>query len=370
MVWVAASHSAALASLVLVAEVAPRIVLTLIGGAISDRFGAGRVMLASDATMASLMATFAAVAFIQGPSPWLLLTAALLMGTADAFYLPSSGAMPKFLVPTLALPRAMAARQFVAQGAGVVGPVLGGVVVAWVGLGASFTWAFAGYLGMALILVAIWRSLPRSSISDHSKSFVADLRSGISFVFRTPKIRTLVLLTGAFAAFVIPVTALIVPLLARDQGLPPAVAGTLVTAFGVGMAAMTALVIVRGRSDRPGLIAPLGMFLCGVGTIILAASVALPTLLLAAFTAGVGTGLFSTHVGPLFVALVPADHMGRAQSVMILAQSAPLLIASPTIGGITDTVGAPTAGMVWGLGALVTGGLALAHTGFRQATLE
>lgn len=127
MVWMAASHSATLAGLVLLATAAPRFTLTQVGGAVADRVGPIRMMIAADSIMAALTAAAAATALLVGPHPALLISAAAVLGLADAFYQPATGSVPKLLVAREGLPRAMAARQVVIYIASVLGLVLGGV---------------------------------------------------------------------------------------------------------------------------------------------------------------------------------------------------------------------------------------------------
>jgi MFS family permease len=93
--WTASAHGGSVAALVLTAINLPRALLLLIGGAVGDRFGVRKIMLIGDSTMIALTVLLALVAFRWGAKTWLLITAGLLIGAVDAFYLPASGSMPR-----------------------------------------------------------------------------------------------------------------------------------------------------------------------------------------------------------------------------------------------------------------------------------
>ena len=95
MTWSAARWGGAFAALVLTAITLPRVALLLFGGALADRVGAWRVMITSDFVMAGATVLLGSTVLALGVRPWLLLMAALVIGTVDAFYLPSSGSLPR-----------------------------------------------------------------------------------------------------------------------------------------------------------------------------------------------------------------------------------------------------------------------------------
>jgi hypothetical protein len=97
LAWAASARGGPAAGLVLSSIALPRTVLLLLGGAVGDRFGARRVMIIGDGIMLVVAAALAAASWTWGTPLALLLTAGLVIGTVDAFYLPSSGSMPRQL---------------------------------------------------------------------------------------------------------------------------------------------------------------------------------------------------------------------------------------------------------------------------------
>jgi MFS family permease len=109
--WAASSRGGSAAGLVLSAISLPRTILLLAGGALGDRLGARRVMIAGDGIMLVVAAALAVVSWHWGTPLLLLVLAGLVIGTVDAFYLPSAGSMPRQLVDDAQLSRAVALRQ-------------------------------------------------------------------------------------------------------------------------------------------------------------------------------------------------------------------------------------------------------------------
>lgn len=367
MVWAATAHSAGLAGLVLAVVILPRVVFSLLGGSVADRMGPARVMIVSDGLMTGLMIILAIVLARHDPGPALLVIAAGAMGLADAFYLPSSAAIPKFLVPPGALPRAMAARQLTAHLTAFAGPVLGGLVVSLVGFSLSFAAGATGFLGMLVILLSIRRYLPTEPAPQGGTNLLEQAREGIRVVATAPLLRTIVGLTGAFAAFIVPVAPLLIPLLVRSRGWDASVAGSASGSYAAGMAVVAAVVMWRHGFQRAGLAAATGITLAGAGVTVTALAMNPIALLICTFIAGLGTGLFATHVGPLFISAVQHEYMARAQSLLIVAQSLPLLVANPAIGFITETTDIAWVVTAWGTGAIIAGIAALLTTALRRA---
>ncbi|CAM3806624.1 MFS transporter [Nocardiopsis gilva] len=294
---------------------------------------------------------------------------AVALGTVDAFNIPASASVPKLLVDAHVLGRAMAARQILTQGAMLCGPPLGGAAIAIVGLSATFWAGAVSYLGM---LVVLWRVRSKATLTvtaAQSATLSRQVGQGLLMVFTTPLLRAIVLLTGAFAMFIVPFSPPLVPLVSTERGWDAMTTGVAAGAYGVGMACVTVCVLWRGTAERAGLSASVGMLTAGMA---IAATAAAPEPLVfwfSALVAGLGTGVFSTHVGPLFVAASPREAIGRVQAVVAFAQWLPLLLANPLIGFLAQRHTAAVALVLWGSGAAVAGVVALYTPRFRGAVI-
>ena len=368
LVWHAALIGPGTAAAVLFAQILPRALLTLHGGALSDRVGALRVMAIANTILCLLAALGAMAMSMAAPTPAAMVITALALGTVDAINIPAAASVPKLLVPAPAMGRAMAARNIVLQAGALCGPPLAGTTLTLVGLPATYATGAVGYLVMLLVLRSLrprTRTTPRTGAPTGLNRQVAQ---GVALVWTTPLLRVTVLLTGAFAMFAIPFPSLLLPLVFTDRGLDAVVAGTAAGAFGTGMALMSALVLWRGTAPRSGPVACAGMITAGAGIAITATVDGALPLCLMSLVIGLGTGVFSTHLGPLVMNACPPQAVGRVQAVVTLAQWVPLLWANPAIGVLAQTWPMTVLVLLWGGGAATTGLVALCSRSLRTAT--
>lgn len=358
LVWVAAGISAGLAAAIAIAVIAPRVGLSLFGGAIADKVGPGRMMITVDALMVAVVGSLAFMVWSNGPTPILLIACSLALGVADGFYLPASGAIPKFMVPNDSLPQAMAGRQLVAQGTTLSGPALGGFVILF-GLEQSLAIGAAGFFAMLLVLLGIRQALPlKASSGETSTSLIHGIKQSFITTWCNVNLRLTSLLTVSFSLFVLPLTSLLIPLIGQMREWAPTETGMVMGAFGGGMVLVSAIVLVKGGMKNAGLVASLGILIAGLASIGLSSAAQIEYAIAAAAIAGVGAAVFSTHLGPLFVQSAPREQIASLQSILILAQSIPTLVATPAIGALASTTSSTMTVMCWGLGAVLAGGTA------------
>ncbi|RKN07046.1 MFS transporter [Streptomyces radicis] len=363
--WAAAAHGGAAAGLVLTSITLPRTALLLVGGALGDRLGARRVMIAGDVAMIAVALSLCLMVWRVGAPLWLLVATGLLIGVVDAFYLPASGSMPRRLVGTELLPKALALRQTGAQLVTMAGGALGGLLVAAGGLGAAAAFdavTFAFMLG-ALMAIRPTRAEPRA---PGSSGVLRDAGDGVRVAWRDPVLRAALALTACAAGALLPVVSLLVPLLARDRGWEAGTAGLVVGAQSLGIVCSAGWVARRGGARRPGLAAALGLLVagCGAGALALAGSSPVAAGG-AALLVGLGNGLFAAHLAPLVLASAPDTHLSRLQALMALVQSGALLLMNNVLGGLAQGAG-PTAALGASAAILTVAALAaLAHAPLR-----
>lgn len=356
MAWVAAGHGGAFAGLVLTAINLPRTLLLLIGGAAVDRVGAWRVMLSGDAVMTIMTGSFAGALLVWGPGPWLLVGFAILLGVVDSFYLPAAGSMPRRLVPDARLAQAMSARQISAQLSAVLSGPIGALIMASFGLVAAAVINSATFAAMFVLLLLIRPANNQSHAGDGApaavppvtatpnigpkRKFGKDAADGLRLPLQDPLLRPGLLMLMGCAAFLLPVVSLLLPVLARQHGWEPTRVG-LVFGVSAGCTAAVAIwVMVSGGLVRPGIAGACGLAAAALGVFGLAVFPGQGPLLASGALIGFGTGLFSTHIGPLLLGGTPPTHLGRVQAVVALAQSVPLLLSNFALGLLAQFAGA------------------------------
>src|SRR5215472_4419265 len=197
-------------------KVVPVVIFSMMAGVVADAWDRRKLMLFTQ-TAATLVALgLAAIAFYDVRHVWLIYILAALGSAVGAFDLPARNALVPTLVPREHLPNAISLNTIMFQTASVVGPSLGGIVIAVSNVG----WAYvANAVSFFFVIVALlmMRDIPEREPSEPGTrddvSWHAALE-GLRFVFRAPLIRSTMLL-DFFATFFSSAMALL-PIFAQD----------------------------------------------------------------------------------------------------------------------------------------------------------
>ncbi len=205
--------------LVGLARVGPIVLFSLVSGVAADALNRRTLMLATQSTMA-LLALVLAVLTLRGlSSVWPIYLLAACSSAAGAFDTPARQALLPTLVPRDDLPNAISLNTIAMQVASVAGPALGGLMIAtldigWVYVANALSFLFV--IGALLLMTGRGRS--HMAAGEHGGSrgdiSIAAALEGLRFVFRTPLIRSTMLL-DFFATFFSSATALL-PIFAQD----------------------------------------------------------------------------------------------------------------------------------------------------------
>lgn len=334
--WIASGVSGSVAGLVLTAAALPRVLFALAGGSLADRVGPWRVMTVCGGTMICFTAALMITVMQVGTPVWLLIATATVLGVTDAFYRPASGSLPRYLVPLEAMRRASAARQIIVQSIGLIGPALGGALLALLTLAGSAAAALIGFLAMFMILLALRKKIPPKIRTKTHASFLADSKDGLRYAMSTPMLRTILLILAAIAGLVLPLTSLLVPLLARENGWSTLSAGLIAGAFGGGLALSSLIFLSKRKISIKHIPALIGILIAGIAMVILALAPHPALAGGASAVAGASTGIFVARAAPVLLTRVPEAYLSRIQAAALLAQTLPVLIANNLLGYLGD----------------------------------
>lgn len=368
--WSASQHGGRIAGLILLFAAAPRAALLLVGGAIGDRYGAPRVLLASCIAMFVVTAALVPASAAVGEPVWLLVVLALVVGVIDAFFLPSSRSMPRLLVAPEQVPRALASYQVTGVVFAVTGTAVGGVLVNWAGLKAA-----AGFDALTFGVMIVVLILLRGTTAPHGSRTTSMFRSivdGVRAAFGRPLTRALLITMTLAAGLLMPMDALLLPLLARDHHWDATTAGILIATRSLGVGVVSIRILIKGAFQRPGVVAMLGLLLAAVGLAGLSALDYLPLTIAAAVISGIGVGTFTGHLLPLLMNSVEREYQSRLQSVVLLCQSLALVVMNPVLGSLADvnSVGITSVCLGIGIATALIGLIALSRPVIRNATVS
>ncbi|WP_329563924.1 MFS transporter [Kitasatospora sp. NBC_01266] len=201
--WITLSltHSTLDVGYVLALQAVPRALLTLVGGSLSDRRSPRAMMTASSLTRAVVMGAVGAAGLGGLISLWMLLAAAAVFGAVDAFFQPARVTVLPSVVDKELLTQANALLGTGTRISAVLGPALGGMVVAATRPSAAFV-VDAVCFALCGLLVARIRPLTERPDGGQAPAKSADglgkrIRAGISFTWADPRLRTIVALDTA-----------------------------------------------------------------------------------------------------------------------------------------------------------------------------
>lgn len=179
-------------ALLVVMQAAPRAVAGAFGGPLVDRVPRKQLMITADLVRAAAVGS---LLLYGSPSLAHIYLVAATLGLFGALFQPSLQASIPNVVPEHRLVAANAMVSVTFQLAVMVGPIVGALLVAHVGLGPAFA-VNAGSFVLSAALVARMR-LPHHPRADVGRSSpLADLREGFRYAAATPHVRGVLLVTG------------------------------------------------------------------------------------------------------------------------------------------------------------------------------
>ncbi len=175
------THSTLLVGLLGIAALVPLLTVPLYGGAVADAVDRRRLLLFSDVALLAVTGGLLANALLASPSVWFLFVAEALGTAAYAFQRPARNALTPALVGEGQLLAAIAVEDVVFTLARVLGPALGGVLIASIGLPGAYG---LDLLTFAASLIAIWLlpSVPPSPDADRPS--IRSIMEGLRYVGR------------------------------------------------------------------------------------------------------------------------------------------------------------------------------------------
>jgi len=249
-------------------RVVPIVIFSMISGVVADVSDRRKLMLLTQSGSAVVALGLAWLALSGNTAVWPVYALAALSSAVGAFDLPARQSLVPTLVPREDLPNAISLNAIMQQTSQVLGPALGGIVIASANVG----WAYMiNAISFAAVIVALllMRDVPGrpEQHGNDAVSWQAALE-GLRFVFRSPLIRSTMLL-DFFATFFSSATALL-PIFAQDILKVGATGyGWLYAAPAVGATMMSAaMVLLTSRINRRGPVLLWAVGLYGVATVI------------------------------------------------------------------------------------------------------
>lgn len=317
------------------ATMLPSVVMSFLGGAIADRTNPKFLSVFSD-VISGVTVALVPLLFVMDLLTFPILLALMVAGAI--FDAPGYAARSK-LLPQLA-DRGMIQIEKVTSIQGIFqavstlfGAILAGVLISTLGA-TNVLWINAA--AFALSAVAMLFIVPNLHVAREAMpSITADIKEGVRYVWHHPILRPLtgaaLVLNAAFA----PLTAVLLPYMAKTEWDSATAFGLSVSGFGAG--ALVGSVVIGKFSDRirRSTIIRLSLLLLTAPVFIL---IAVPPLLVVwiAFTLmGVGMGMVNPMIQAMFFRITEPELLGRVNGVIgagaMIAMPLGVMLATPVL---------------------------------------
>jgi MFS family permease len=339
----------------------PSFVLAPFAGVLVDRWNRHKLLIATQ-ILALLQSLALAILTLTGLiNIWHVVLLSVFQGLINAFDMPARQAFVVEMVEKREdLANAIALNSSMVNAARLLGPSIGGVIIAAVGEGWCFMLDAISYLAVIASLLAM-KIIPRMTKRTGNANVLQQLREGWWYAFKFAPIRNVLLLLAIVSLVGIPYTVLM-PVFANEilHGGPNTL-GLLMAASGVGALAGAMFLAARKSVLGLGKYIPLMAGAFGAGLMAFSFSRALWLSFVLMIVTGLGFMVQMAASNTVLQTIVEEDKRGRVMSFYTMAFMGTTPFGSLLAGSVAEKIGAPYTLFFGGVGC-VLGALWFAKT--------
>jgi len=326
----------------------PSLLLSLFIGPIIDRYPKRSILLWTQSLFAFFAALLAFIVFSGREQYWHVLAIAALTGLVTAVDWPARQSFVSEQVEDKdAVVNAIALNSTIFNIARVIGPAIGGALIAIVGI----PWTFAlNAISYIAVIGSLWAMRSgRVAYAPKSGHYRSDIREGLAYIKKRKSIGLLLAIVGVITTFLLNFNILIPSYAKLTLGLGADRYGILMSAMGVGAMLAGILMSLGGRALQPkpayifgaGFILSIAMILIG-----LQRNFIISAILLAA--CGFGMSSFATMCNTSVQIQSSSAMRGRVMAAynLVFVGSTPL--GSLYTGQISDMLGSDAGFLISG----------------------
>ena len=331
----------------------PSFLLAPFAGVLVDRWNRHRLLVTTQ-VLALVQSLALAILTLMGVIRiWHVIALSVFQGLINAFDMPARQAFVVEMVDRREdLANAIALNSSMVNAARLLGPSIGGVVIAAVGEGWCFMADAISYLAVIASLVAMTIT-PRMTRPTKDANILQQLREGWTYAARFAPIRDVLLLLALVSLVGMPYTVLM-PVFANEilHG-GPSTLGWLMAASGVGALAGALLLAARKSVLGLGKYIPLTAAAFGAGLVAFSFTRVLWLSLLLMIVTGFGFMVQMAASNTVLQTIVDEDKRGRVMSFYTMAFMGTAPFGSLLAGWVADKIGAPQTLLFGGIGCVL-----------------
>jgi len=321
-----------------VAQGVPIFVFGLFGGTLADFVDRKKLILLTTLGNLLVAATLGVLTLTGLIQVWHIQAGTAMTSALNIVLNPTRMSLISYVVPRTHLTNAVSLNSAISQGSHFIGPMLGGLSLAWMSTGNAYLFNALFYLPAVFAIVSL--RIPRSAEPSREKLAFASLLGGVTFLFSEPVVLAMVLLD--FVIVGVGYYRPLLPIFAKDILLVgPAGFGMLSSAPAVGgMIGTVTLLVIRDIKSK-GMLA-LWSFLAyalALGAFALSANLWISLVLLGVM--GLSNSLQAVMRQTSFHLLTPQQVRGRAFAVFQMFSQGANSVGATEVGFMAALIGAP-----------------------------
>ena len=319
-----------------------------IAGAIVDRVDQRSLMVVCDVGQAAIFGT---IAWLDPSFPALLGLVALAAAFDTLFAPAGRSALPALVRPE----QLMRANAWIGMSLNVqvaVGPVLGGLLVTWLGVRGALAANATSFLLSALFLLGL-PPLRAPADGREPRGLLAVSMDGFRFARRNRVVRTLIVALFVGVAFAGLDDVALVFLVRETLGGSALAYGSVAGAYGVGMLAGSLGLSWKGTAAAAGTVFLLGWVAGGIGALLTGIAPLIALVAVGQAIAGVGNAVEVVAMDTLVQQTVPREMLGRVFGLVGTAAPAGHTLAFAAGGFLVELTSPRIVFLIAGLGVLL-----------------
>lgn len=336
--------SARSAGLLAAATAVPLLASSLVSGTVVDTLGRRRTAVVSDVMSAGAVVGIPVVDRCFGLNlGWLVALAVL-----GALFDPAGVTARETMLPAAAgragwpLPRANGVHEAVWGVAFLIGPGIGGVLIAWVGAVTALWFTAVAFSASAILAGALrLNDSGRPPAHQAPDGFWAGTTQGLRFVWNDPLLRGLTIVTGLLVSVYLPIEGVLLPVEFEARGQPGRL-GLIVMAISTGGAIGALGYGLLGRRLRRSVVFRGALIMAAVFLIVLSALPPFAAMVVAALGVGIAYGPVGPLVNLAMQTRSPEQMRGRVVGIITSAEYAAGPLGYLAVGAATERFGVRT----------------------------
>ena len=352
-------HSELTLGLVAFASAIPNLIVSPWGGVIVDRISRRKVLMLTQSGAMLLSFVLAWLTFTNIVQEWHVILLAALTGVITAFDAPARQAITPELVGKKDVANAIAMNSMMFNSARVVGPAIGGMMLATVGAAWCFTVNGISFLA---VLIGLWMmKLPPHRKPAHDTSTWKQLVGGFQYAASSLDISTLILLSLVFSIFGVSYTTILPAFVEKNLQLGATAFGWINAATGLGAVTGAFLLVHHVSNNRRGLFLIFTNIAFPLILIVFALTAFYPLSLVLAYLLGLGFMVQFTTINTLLQAQVEDGFRGRVMGLYTLSFFGFSPFGNLLMGALGEKFGLTFVMILFGILSLVLSRLVLAR---------